>query len=509
MSHLHFMGIGGVSMQGLARWWHADGHEVSGCDTCDGPVTEALRALGLRVWHGHDPKHLDDGVDTLVTTMAVPHDHAEVLRALELGLRVVPRIGLLGELFARRSAIGITGTHGKSTTTGLTATLALAAGVDPSIHIGASLGGLPNNVRHGSGRLLVAEVDESDPGFAHLEPAIAVITNLEDDHIAGEYDERRNYHASMRDLERATVRFAAAAEHALYCLDWPGLEALLGSHPGARRYGTDPGADYRVCHVELASDGSRFTLRLPSGRCARAELAIPGEHNVLNAAAALAAIDLAGLDAVALAPALAGFRGVGRRWQRWGEIDGALIVDDYAHHPTEVAATLTSARRSGRRVRAVLQPHRWVRTARHWPALAHAARLADEVLVLDVYASGERAIDGVSPDLIVERLAALGTPASHHSMAGAVAYLRRTLAPGDLILTLGAGDVWRVAEALVAQASTGGEATAPTGHEATAPTGHEATAPTGGEATAPTGHESTAPTGGEAAAPTAGPEAEP
>ena len=448
MSHLHFMGIGGVSMQGLARWWHADGHVVSGCDLTDGPAVQALRALGMRVWHGHDPDHLD-GVDTLVTTMAVPRDHPEVQRAREVGIRVVPRIGLLAELFERRVAIGITGTHGKSTTTGLTATLALAADVDPSIQIGASLAGLEHNVRYGNGRHLVAEVDESDPGFALLRPSIAVITNLEDDHVAGDYDERRNYHASMRDLEHATAQFAHSAEHVLYCLDWNGLETLLGDHPGAARYGVHPDADYRIVDTDLSSEGSRFDLRLPSGRVASATLTIPGHPNVLNAAAALAAIDLAGLDAVALAPALATVRGVGRRWQRWGDLNGALVIDDYAHHPTEVHATLTAARSSGRRVRAVLQPHRWVRTARHWPALADAASLADEVLVLDVYASGERAIDGVGASLIVARLREAGVSASHHDMASAVAHLRATMQSDDLVLTLGAGDVWRVAEALM------------------------------------------------------------
>ena len=447
MSHLHFMGIGGVSMQGLARWWHADGFEVSGCDVSDGPAQGSLRELGIRVWLGHDPAHLD-GVDTLVTTMAVPADHPEVERARALGIRVVPRIGLLAELFQRRAAIGITGTHGKSTTTGLTATLALAADVDPSIQIGASLAGLEHNVRYGSGRHLIAEVDESDPGFALLRPSIAVVTTLEDDHVAGEFDERRNYHATMRDLEHATAQFAHSAEHVLYCADWPDLEALLGHHPGAARYGVHPDAEYRVCEVELDGEGSRFALRLPSGRVAHAALAIPGHHNVLNAAAALAAIDLAGLDAVALAPALATFRGVGRRWQRWGDVNGAWIIDDYAHHPTEVRATLTSARTSGRRVRAVLQPHRWVRTARLWPALADAASIADEVLVLDVYASGERAIDGVSASLIVDRLRSAGVSASHHDMDSAVAHLRATLHADDLVLTLGAGDVWRVAEAL-------------------------------------------------------------
>ena len=449
MSHLHFMGIGGVSMQGLARWWHADGHQVSGCDVVEGAATRALRDLGIDVWHGHDPAHLDHGVDTLVTTMAVPHDHPEVLRARALGIRVLPRIALLADLFDKRRSIGITGTHGKSTTTGLTAALAMAAGVDPSVQIGATFPGLEHNVRYGHGPLLIAEVDESDPGFARLRPSIAVVTNLEDDHIAGEYDERRNYHASMADLERATARFVADAEHTLYCADWPVLGTLLADHPGAVRYGTAQDAEYRVAHMELAGDGSRFELALPDGRTLTVSLAIPGHHNVLNATAALAAVHLAGLDPELLAPALHDFHGVGRRWQRWGEVSGALVVDDYAHHPTEVAATLASARHSGRRVRAVLQPHRWVRTARHWPALADAAASADEVLVLDVYASGESAIAGVSSDLIVQRLLQRGVAASRHDIDSAVAYLRGSLAAGDLVLTLGAGDVWRVAEALV------------------------------------------------------------
>lgn len=446
--HVHFMGIGGVSMQGLARWYLAEGFRVSGCDASDGAAQAALRAEGIPVAVGHDPCHLDDDVDLLVTTMAVPRDHPEVLRAHATSVTVRPRIDLLGDLFARRQAIGVTGTHGKSTTTGMLATLLLAAGVDPSVQLGAALPGLVGNVRHGLGPHLVAEVDESDPGFAALRAAVAVITNLEDDHVAGEFDERRNYHASFGDLQAAARRFADHAPRLLYCTDWPGLDALLGDHPGAVRYGFAPRAEVRVEDLVLAAGGATFTLALPGERRARVELRVPGRHNVLNAAAALGAADLAGLDAVALAPALAGFAGVGRRWQVWGEIAGALVVDDYAHHPTEVHATLVAARASGRRVRAVLQPHRWVRTARTWPALADAVALADEALVLDVYAAGEAPIPGVDVDRIVDRLRAGGHRAQRHTLASAIAYLRGSLAAGDLVLTLGAGDVWRVAEAL-------------------------------------------------------------
>ena len=446
---VHFMGIGGVSMQGLARWYRAEGFDVSGCDAADGPALAALRADGIPVAVGHDPRHLEAGVDVLVTTMAVPRDHPEVRRAHELGLAVRPRIELLADLFDRRRAIGITGTHGKSTTTGMAASLLLAAEVDPSIQLGASLPGLVGNMRHGAGPHLVAEVDESDPGFAALRADVAVVTNLEDDHVAGEYDERRNYHASLADLQAAARCFALHAPRVLYCADWPGLDALLGDHPAASRYGFAPDADYRIEALALLAAGASFTLTLPGGRRADVRLRVPGRHNVLNAAAALAAVDLAGLDAVALAPALADFTGVGRRWQVWGHVGGAEVVDDYAHHPTEVRATLTAARAGGRRVRAVLQPHRWVRTARLWRELADAAALADEVLVLDVYAAGEAAIPGVDVDRIVARLRAAGREAGRHTLASAVDHLRASLRPDDLVLTLGAGDVWRVARALV------------------------------------------------------------
>jgi UDP-N-acetylmuramate--alanine ligase len=445
------MGIGGVSMQGLARWYRAEGFRVSGCDAVDGPALEALRADGIEALVGHDPRHLDADVDLLVTTMAVPRGHPEVARARELGIDVRLRIEMLAELFRRRQAIGITGTHGKSTTTGMAAVLMIAAGVDPSVHVGATLPGLVGNVRHGGGPHLVAEVDESDPGFADLVAHVAVVTNLEDDHVAGEYDERRNYHATLADLEAAARRYASRSDHVLYSADWPGLDALFGDHPNAWRFGTALDAAYRVEALALRAGGAEFGLRLPDGRRAEVRLAVPGLHNVMNAAAALAAVHLAGIDAVAVAPALDDFRGVGRRWQVWGEPRGALIVDEYAHHPTEVHASLTTARATGRRVRAVLQPHRWVRTARHWAALADAAALADEVLVLDVYAAGESAIAGVDVGRIVDRVRAAGCHAERHTLASATAYLAATLAEGDLVVTLGAGDVWRVAEGVLAQ----------------------------------------------------------
>ena len=358
------------------------------------------------------------------------------------------RIELLAQLLDARRGVAVTGTHGKSTTTGMIATLFLKANLDPSILVGGQLASLGSNVRYGHGPWLVAEVDESDPGFARLPSEVAVLTNLEDDHIAGEFDERRNYHASLTDLEDAARTFAGRAKQVLYCADWPGLGDILEGVPHTVSYGLAEGATYRAEVRELSGSSSTFTFHAPGESCS-VKLLIPGLHNVQNAAAALAVAHLAGLELNAAAEHLSTFGGVGRRWQRVGSVRGALVIDDYAHHPTEVKVTLQTARHTGRRVRAVLQPHRWVRTARHWAALADAAALADEILVLDIYGAGEAAIPGVSSAQIVERLRSGGSTADLMSAEAAQTYLSETLAAGDLVITLGAGDVWRVAEGIV------------------------------------------------------------
>ena len=453
-AHLHFMGIGGISMSGLARWYQADGYRVSGCDSTPGKIFELLSTEGISVAQGHSPDHLD-GVDLLVSSMAVREDAPELRRARETGLRVIKRIELLAELFDKHRAIGVTGTHGKSTTSGMLATIFVAARRDPSVQLGAALPVLQGVMRYGKGEELIAEVDESDPGFAKLRSAVAVVTNLEDDHIAGDYSERRNYHASLADLERAACEFASRAERVVYCADWPSLRPLLGGLEHAVSYGSDAASSYRILEAEAFAEGSSFALRTPEDQQVKLRLEIPGRHNIQNAAAALAAAHLAGIPLETAAGALETFTGVGRRWQRWGVVGGALIIDDYAHHPTEVAATLSTAKHTGKRVRAVLQPHRWVRTARHWRALADAAGLADEVLVLDIYSAGENAIPGISPDLIVARLRDAGKRASYHDLASAQRYLRETLEPDDLVITLGAGDVWRVAAGIVADGAQG------------------------------------------------------
>ena len=453
--HYHFMGIGGISMSGLARHYLAEGHRVSGCDAADGNTVGELRAAGIEVHVGHDPAHLD-GVDTLVSTMAVPNTGIpgsveELAAASELGIESIKRVDLLGRLFSERTSIGVTGSHGKSSITGMLATIFVQLADDPSVQIGANLPLIGGNMRHGSGPHIVAEVDESDPGFARLKTAIAVMPNLEADHVAGEYTERRNYHASLGDLESAVLSFARQADRLITCRDSEPLETLLGALPGRLTYGFHADSDYLLTDLELTAAGSSFIIHAPGGEQSDVTLGVPGVHNAQNAGAALAAAAEAGLPLAEAAAVLAEYRGVGRRWQLWGELRGAQIIDDYAVHPTEVTATLAVARNTGKRVRAVLQPHRWVRTALNWRDLSKAASVADEVLVLDIYGAGEDPIPGVSSELIVDRLGELGTPAAYHTADSALEYLRATAAEDDLMITLGAGDVWRIAAGLAEQ----------------------------------------------------------
>lgn len=445
-THIHFIGIGGVSMQALALWCQREGFEVSGCDNAE-LSAQALGDAGVEVLLGHCASHVNHA-DVVVHSMAVPADHPELVAARANGARVLRRIELLGELFERRKAIAITGTHGKSTTTGMAATLLLALDPGSSVQLGATLPSLEAGMRYGSSDWLVAEVDESDPGFAYLASEVAVLTNLDDDHVAGEYDERRNYHASYADLKAAARRFVDSGKQLVYCRDWPAVTELVADHPHAVSYGFHADADYRITECSLNGSGSRFTLDAPGLGSFEVVMAVPGEHNVSNAAAAIAAVHRAGFDPRQALANLAEFHGVGRRWQSWGNRAGALIIDDYAHHPTEVRATLAAAQATGRRVRAVLQPHRWIRTARQWPELAEAASLADEVIVLDIYGAGEAPIANVSAQLIVDRLTEMGVTARHADLSSAEEYLAGSLEANDLIITLGAGDVWRVASAL-------------------------------------------------------------
>lgn len=442
--HYHLMGIGGVGVSALAAMLHAAGHTVSGCDQQLSPVTQRLERLGIRVQLGHSAAHLD-GADVLVASTGVRSDEPELLEAISNGLPVMRRIELLAELMRSKRSIGVAGTHGKTSTSAMIATVFEACGTDPSAAVGGEVRAIGGTSKVGSGLHFIAEIDESDPLFARIHCDIAVVTNIEDDHVAHDGDTKPNYHASLEALHTAFQTFARQATQVVYCADWPDLAGMLG---GANliSYGLHSAAKYRAENVNLEGGRPRFTLTRDGTVLTEVSLIAPGEHNVLNAVAALAVADLEGLDIGCAAAALGNFGGAGRRWEVLGYLNGALLVDDYAHNPTKVRSAIAGAKTTGRRVRVVFQPHRVGRTAREWQNYADVLRGADEVMILDIYASSEAQIAGVHSTLIEARMHALGFAAARYwsDREALREYLRSSASERDVIVTMGAGDVTKL-----------------------------------------------------------------
>jgi UDP-N-acetylmuramate--alanine ligase len=419
---LHFVGIGGAGMSGLAIVARELGAQVSGSDRA--PDSPYLARTGLTAVP-HDAANVPDGAE-LVFSSAIPPDNPERAAARERGLRELHRADLLGEITRLRPTIAVTGTHGKTTTSSMLVHVLRGCGMDPAYLVGGAVRSTGSNAGWGAGEWLVVEADESDRSLLALAPGIAVLTNAELDH--------HTTYASQRDVDETFRAFLALADRAAVVWDRPGLLALTPDGIPVVPFDAAP---------ELTAGGSRFALDGVD-----VELTVPGTHNARNAAAALTAARLAGADLAAAASALRDFQGAGRRFERLGAMaSGALVVDDYAHHPTEVAATLEAARTlAPRRVLAVFQPHLFSRTARTAVEFGAALAAADEVVVLDVYPARERAEDhpGVSGLLVAEAAAdaAGGRPVAWlPGFDAAEAHLRAIARPGDLVLTLGAGDV--------------------------------------------------------------------
>ena len=428
---LHFVGIGGAGMSGLALVAQALGATVTGSDRAAGsPYAGPLRAAGIEPIAGHAAANVPDGAEVVVSS-AIPADNPE----RTTGAPELHRADLLGELTRLRPTIAVTGTHGKTTTSSMIVHALRGCGLDPAYLVGGEVRSTGANAGWGAGEWLVVEADESDRSLLKLAPGIAVLTNAELDHHAT--------YASSRDVDDTFRAFLALADRAAVVWDRPALLAL--APPGLPLVPFD-------AEPELTPGGSRFTL---DG--VEVELTVPGAHNARNAAAALTAARLAGAEPAAAAAALRDFQGAGRRFERLGTTPhGALVVDDYAHHPTEVAATLAAARTlAPRRVLAVFQPHLFSRTAHTATEFGAALAAADEVVVLEIYPARERAEDfpGVTGLLVAEAAAdAAGgrTVAWLPGMPAAAAYLRGRLREGDLVLTLGAGDVDALGRELVA-----------------------------------------------------------
>ena len=430
---LHFIGIGGAGMSGLALVTRALGAEVTGSDRAESSYTERLREAGIEPVVGHDADNLPAGAEVVFTTAIAP-DNPELVAARAAGAPVCHRGDLLAEIAALKRSIAVAGAHGKTTTVAMIAHVLVACGRNPGYLIGGELRSTGTNAAWGSGEWVVVEADESDRSFLKLRPDVAVITNVELDHHAT--------YASPRELDEA---FAAFVEPAAVTIAWQ--ETPLGGQ--VLHYDID-GGDLSATNVELLPLGSRFRVE-----GTEVELPVPGRHNVLNALAALAACREAGVPLPEAAAALAGFAGAGRRFEAHGITpSGARVYDDYAHHPTEVRATLEAARGLGaRRLVACFQPHLYSRTAHLAREFGGALALADAVVVLDVYPARERAEDfpGVSGWLVATAAAdaAGGRPVYWLPEIGqAERFLAGELADGDVLLTLGAGDVHRIAERL-------------------------------------------------------------
>jgi UDP-N-acetylmuramate--alanine ligase len=444
---LHFIGIGGAGMSGLALVAAELGARVSGSDQADSPALERLRAAGAEVAAGHDAANLPAGAEVVVST-AIPEDNVELAAARAAGATVLHRAQLLGELSRMKRTIAVTGAHGKTTTASMAAHALRGAGRDPAFLIGGELRSAATNAGWGAGEWAVIEADESDRSFLELARDVAVITNIELDHHAT--------YPSLRELEEAMEEFARPAELRVVGpgVELPGevVRLAIEDDEGPPPAAPEPGA-LRARSLELLPQGSRFTVEGTA-----VDLPVPGRHNVLNALAALAACRAAGLDLRDAAAALADFDGAGRRFESHGRTPaGALVYDDYAHHPTEVRATLEAARTlaeaEGRRLVACFQPHLYSRTQALAREFGSALALADVIVVVDVYPARERAEDfpGVGGLMVAEAAAdaAAGRPVWWlPQLELAQRMLESRLGEHDLLVTLGAGDVDRIARAL-------------------------------------------------------------
>ena len=439
---VHLIGIGGAGMSALAWILLQRGHRVSGSDLRAGRSVAALRAMGAEIVIGHHPENVD-GSDLVVASAAIPFSDPELRRAGELGLPVVGRAQLLASLMAHHERLLVAGTHGKTTTTSMAAVCLQTGGGDPSFAIGGTLHDAGTSAHHGTGAWFVAETDEADPSFGAYEPDIAVLTNVDFD--------PRDHLQGLDTVDELFRGFVARRRHggvAVVGLDDPGVRRLLPDIAGPiSTYGTHPDATLRVVDAELHVHGARFGLVHRGEDVGRFEINQPGPHNVANAAAAALASAHAGVDWDGIRRGLAIFAGASRRFERLGTAAGVTVVDDYGHHPAELRATLAAARQTapGGRVIAVFQPPRFGRTAALGAALGAALDGADVVLVTDVYGAGEQPVAGVTGELVVAAARAAGVE-THYvpSVADVPARLLDLAESGDLVLTLGAGDITEV-----------------------------------------------------------------
>ena len=455
IKHIHFVGIGGAGMSAIAEILHHQGYRVSGSDQNDSSVTRRLADLGVEVHIGHAASHIA-GAQAVVTSTAVQGDNPEVTAARAARVPVVARAVLLAELMRLKMGIAIAGTHGKTTTTSLVASVLTEAGVDPTFVIGGTLESTGSNARLGAGEFIVVEADESDASFLHLSPVISVVTNIDADHMETYGHDLSRLHAAFVDFIHRLPFYGRA----VLCSDDAGVRAVQAqlARP-ITSYGFNSGADLRAVQVQAVPGGRMQFVAQQAGHGALpVTLNLAGEHNVRNALAAIAVARELELPDEATARALAAFAGVGRRFQRWGELPCAAggnytLIDDYGHHPVELAAVINAARGAfpGRRLVLAFQPHRYSRTRDCFADFVRVLGEADVVLLTEVYAAGEAPIGGADGRALTDALRAAGrvAPLFVADVAALPAAIVQVVCDGDVLITLGAGSIGNVPQELV------------------------------------------------------------
>jgi UDP-N-acetylmuramate--alanine ligase len=445
---VYFVGIGGIGMSGIAELLLNLGYQVSGSDLKQSSITQRLASLGGKIFIGHAASNVVEA-NVVVTSSAVHSDNVEVREAKKRQIPVIPRAEMLAELMRLKYSIAIAGAHGKTTTTSMMAAVLVHGGFDPTVVIGGRLNALGSNAKLGKGEFIVAEADESDGSFLKLSPTFAVVTNIDREHL--------DHYAGLQEIQDAFVAFVNKVPFygaVVLCLDDPNVQAII---PRIERrivsYGTINQADLLATHIESKGFGSAYQVRRQAGPLGQVRLQIPGRHSVLNSLAAIAAGLELDIPFPRIAEALAEFQNADRRFQVKGENKQILVVDDYAHHPAEIVATLSAARNATeRRIVAVFQPHRYSRTRALADDFARAFYQADIVIVLPIYPAGEEPLPGITGEQLALAIKQFG----HREVTSATDFqdadriLREKLQSGDLLITLGAGDVWKVGEHFLA-----------------------------------------------------------
>lgn len=452
---IHFIGIGGIGMSGIAEVLLNLDYVITGSDLNLSDITQRLASLGAGIFQGHAASHLGEA-DVVVTSTAVKEDNPEVLEAHRRNIPIIPRAEMLAELLKMKFSVAVSGSHGKTTTTSMISTVLAHGGFDPTMVIGGKLASIGSNAKIGDGDVIVAEADESDGSFLKLTPCLAVITNIDREHL--------DYYQDIDDIKEAFLKFANIVPFygaTILCVDDPHVQAIL---PDIKRrvitYSLTSPADYRAGDIILQGQKTAFSVYAKEEQLGEMTLKVPGRFNVANALATIAAARELDMPFDTIREGLLKYEGVGRRLEIKGTIKGVTVVDDYGHHPTEILETLAAARQVWKgRLIVVFQPHRYTRTQKLFQEFLSAFPGADHLIVTDIYAASEKTLEGVDAFSLTEGIRKGGHPDVTYipGFDGIVEHLLKIAKPSDVIITQGAGNVWKIGEAFLQRAAAGQE----------------------------------------------------